>query len=105
MYLKWNTIATTAKMIQYVMKNKITLLVKSKLMFLVLKENFGKLDVRMIDDPLRNIKWDIAVYRIDTISENDLKRVNRLLDNKGFNAIYNSVYNLDIIENENNSTD
>jgi hypothetical protein len=74
-------------------------------MYLVLKENFAKLDIRMIDDPLRGIKWDVAIYRIDTISENDLKRVNRLLDNKWFNAIYNSVYNLDIIENENNSTD
>jgi hypothetical protein len=105
MYLKWNTITTTAKMIQYVMKHKITLLIKSKLMYLVLKENFAKLDIRMIDDPLRGIKWDVAIYRIDTISENDLKRVNRLLDNKWFNAIYNSVYNLDIIENENNSTD
>lgn len=105
MYLKWNTIATTAKMINYVMKNKMTLLVKSKLMYMVIKENFGKLDVRMIDDPLRNIVWDVAIYRIDTITDNDLKRVNRLLNNKWVNAIYNSVYNLDIIENENNSTD
>lgn len=98
MYLKWDTISTTAKMIKYVMKNKMTLLVKSRLMYLVLKENFAKLDVRMIDDPLRNIVWDIAIYRIDTITDNDLKRVNRLLDNKWFEVIYNSVYNLDIIE-------
>ena len=103
MYLKWNTITTTAKMLQYVMKNKMTLLVKSRLMYMVVKENFPKLDVRMIDDPLRNISWDIAVYRIDTITENDLKRVNRLLKNKWVDIIYNSVYNIDIIENENKS--
>lgn len=105
MYLKWNTISTTGKMLKYVLENKMTLLVKSKLFYHVIRENFPKLDVRMIDDPLRYIKGDIAIYRIDTISENDLKRVNRLMDLRWKKAIYNSVYNLDIIENENNSTD
>jgi hypothetical protein len=58
------------------------MLVKNKLMLKVLKENFKRADIRDMDKPLRNIKNDVAIYRINTISKNDLKRVERMVKNK-----------------------
>jgi hypothetical protein len=55
------------------------MLVKHELMYKILKKNYSRADIRLMDKPLRNIKNDVAIYRINTISKNDLKRVERMV--------------------------
>lgn len=89
MHIQWDNIKTTWKIINYVLRKKLTMLVKNKLMLKVLKENFKRADIRDMDKPLRNIKNDVAIYRINTISKNDLKRVERMVKNKWVKLYYN----------------
>ena len=91
MYIKWNNITTTWKIIKCVLEKKLTMLVKHELMYKILKKNYSRADIRLMDKPLRNIKNDVAIYRINTISKNDLKRVERMVKLKWVKLYYNTA--------------
>lgn len=96
MLITWWNITSTARLIKEARENKLTIIVRSKIMFKTLRDVYRK--VKRLWNDLANISWDIAVYRIDTFSPNEIEKLNKLLKN-GESIIYNALHNPeDIIE-------
>jgi len=91
MLIKWRNIYSTAKLLKEVRKWKMTIIVKSKLMYLTLRDNYKKSKVKWLWKPLRWITWNIWVYRIDTFNKKEIKRINYYLKKHQTEIFYNTL--------------
>jgi len=99
MLIKWENITSTARLLKIAREWKMYIIVKWKLMFKTLSDNYNKNKVKWIWKPLRWLDWDIAIYRADTLEKSEVKRINRYLkNNPHWKVYYNSLWINEILE-------
>lgn len=92
MLIKGENVHSTSRLLKLAREKKMTIITRTKLMYLTFQSNYKKHKVKWLGQPLRWIEWDIAVYRVDTMSEKEINRINYYLKkNPDKNIFYNSL--------------